>query len=114
MSKDEQAAVIGQMVIRYGEAKKQSLLVEAELRRIAEVFKAVSSALSVQPSRVSTKGKALLMGKGYGEPEKIDGAVFDFDKLARLLDEHAELRATIAKLEPKLRELGVVTDTYKV
>ncbi len=108
MSGDEQAAAIGQMVMRYGEAKKQLILVSAELTRIGEVFKAAGTAISLQPGKVQPDDRGLSLHKGYGEPDKVDRAVFDFDRLSRLLTEHWELTATIATLEPQLRELGVI------
>ncbi|HEY1205075.1 MAG: hypothetical protein ABSH46_19825 [Bryobacteraceae bacterium] len=101
MSEEEQDAVIGRLVREHAEKKRRLLAMVSELERYREAFASLASGLAhnINPEFNLTVTQREISNAPLSQ--------FDFTKLTSFLQELTDLRKSVEREAPKLRELGL-------
>ena len=112
MSGDEQDKAIGNMVLRYADAKKDLAAVRGESSRIADALHGLAAALQHTPQDVAVGGDTITFTCHRGldrEPTKpVRISDLDCQAIRRLSEDATKALETIRSLEPQLKDLGIL------
>ncbi|MBZ5535348.1 MAG: hypothetical protein LAO31_05280 [Acidobacteriia bacterium] len=107
MTKGEEDAAIGRMVSEYGDAKKKLLVLTEEAHRLGVMLSELGLCLATNPQNLSIDGEP--MNPSFSKfRHELKSRSLDAEKLKSLVNDIRKTILDIERLEPKVKDLGLV------
>lgn len=107
MTKGEEDAAIGRMVSEYGDSKKRLQVLTEEAHRLGAMFSELGVCLTTNPQNLSIDGEP--MNPSFSQfRHELKSRSLDAEKLKSLVNDIRKTSLDIERLEPKVKELGLL------
>ena len=107
MTPAEKNEAIAELISDYKQAKEKISLVTGKLNRIGEEFVRVGQLLVSRPELVGIEGQSYISVEYQDERQDFKPSLFDAGKIKNLTAELRDVLSKRAKLEPKIKDLGL-------
>jgi|SRR5215471_1642549 len=106
MTQEDQAAVIGRLVLERRDLQTKLTALEAEAQRLGEIFAAMGSLLQQRPEQIVFENHPAPAGAGTGTP-LFKLTDISSERLIKLVDDLRETKRALESMNARVARLGI-------